>query len=448
MSEKKIVLDVLQVDDKLIATLPEARITISDGPKKAATEIPYLNQAANGGSKWAWWGYNDALPNEIREKLEKVPIATATISKLTAMMYGNGIAYYKTSDLARGPKVDRAYIPEVQSFLSDNDITLYLLAQIVNYRYYMNTFCEMVMSRDKRRVMELHHQEAEFCRLSVRDMYAPKKRSVFFSPDFALKISPGESRYAEVPLYVRNPKFVDQLSGHKFFVHSYFPTPASLYYARPFWLGLCQKDGWLDISANITKIISAMQNNQIVLKYQINIPESYFAVRHAEWDTYTAEQRTRHIAAKITEINNALTGTENAFRSISSVFKEDPNTHQAFGKIEIIAIDDKTKKDAWVPDANASDAQIVQGLTLHPSQVGLAPAGGKMGAGSGSDQRESFNTQISLNTMDQEIILRPLQLISKLNGWDVTFFIDHTHHTTTNKEETGLVPSPNTIIPQ
>ena len=115
-------------------------------------------------------------------------------------------------------------------------------------------------------------------------------------------------------------------------------------------------------------------------------------------------------------------------------------------------MDDKIKSNAWVPSSEKADAQIVQGLGLHPSQVGLATEGGKMGSGSGSDQRESYNTGITLNTIEQEIVLEPLNWIAAFNAqtdpknWDITFFIDHTIHTTTNVQESGLVPSPTTTV--
>ncbi len=142
-------------------------------------------------------------------------------------------------------------------------------------------------------------------------------------------------------------------------------------------------------------------------------------------------------------------GTANAYASISSVFREE-TAGQPLGKVEIISLDDKVKKDAWVPSSQTADAQIVQGLGEHPSQIGLANEGGKMGVGSGSDQRESFNNSITLNTIDQEIVLEPLNLVARFNAqvnpeWDVTFFIDHTMHTTTNNQESGMQPSSNTL---
>jgi hypothetical protein len=122
----------------------------------------------------------------------------------------------------------------------------------------------------------------------------------------------------------------------------------------------------------------------------------------------------------------------------------------AYFEEEWLKIDDKTKNDHWVPSSEKADAQIVQGLGIHPSQFGLATEGGKMGSGSGSDQRESYNTAITINTPEQELLLEPLNWIAQYNAmtdpdWDVVFFIDHTQHTTTNDQESGLKPSPTTL---
>jgi hypothetical protein len=185
--------------------------------------------------------------------------------------------------------------------------------------------------------------------------------------------------------------------------------------------------------------------NQATLKYQILIPESYFKIRHTQWDNYPDKQRATLIDAKVAELNDALSGTDNAYVSIATVFRTEMNGN-ALGKIEIIAIDDKMKNDNWVPSSEAADAQIVQGLGLHPSQVGLAPEGGKMGAGSGSDKMQTFNIGVSLNTIEQNIVLELLNWIARWNAatdpsWDIRFFINHDRLTTTNQQESGVQPS-------
>jgi len=138
---------------------------------------------------------------------------------------------------------------------------------------------------------------------------------------------------------------------------------------------------------------------------------------------------------------------DKGYTSILTVFHFDELKNQALGKIEIIAIDDKVKSDSWVPGAERANFEIVQGLGAHPTDFGLSRENGAMGSGSGSDKREVYNTGISLNTVEQQCLLAPLNFISRYNRWGVRFLIDHTSHTTSNLNESGLVPSKNTLSP-
>jgi len=200
----------------------------------------------------------------------------------------------------------------------------------------------------------------------------------------------------------------------------------------------------MDASKTVPEIVNSMMKNQIRLKYQILIPESYFTIRYRDsWSTMGDEERSKKIDDLVSEIDNNLKSPDNAYISITTVFNYDAVTKTELGKIQIIAIDDKVKNDEWVPSSEKSDAQIVQGLGGHVSHVGLAPESGKMGSGSGSDKREMYNIEISSNTIDQQIILEPLNWIAQFNArtnpeWDVTFFIDHTRHTTINNQEDGM----------
>lgn len=446
-------IDVAEVEGKMVAALPDTRFTNAGGKMEITVPKAPKDQTSQ---KWIEWGSNDKLPTEIREKIEKVPMAGTAIYKLISMMYGNGLAYYRNSDLQDGNlSPQRAYIPAVERFLKKNKIkNKWLTAQFADYRYYMNTFSELILNKRRDQIVGLYHKTAEFCRLSRQNEKTLNNDFLIYSADFAQGLAPTNDRRTEIPLFRWHDeeKFFKKLKGYKFAYHSRFETPGALFYARPFWLGLFRKNGWLDASASVPEIVNSMMRNQIVLKYQILIPETYFEVRHKDWSTYADEQKNKIINNLIDSINDSLSGTDNAYKSICSLFRQDISGNP-LGKIEIIPIDDKMKKDNWVPSSEKADAQIVQGLGIHPSQIGLATEGGKMGAGSGSDQREGFNTAITLNTIDQEIVLEPLNYVAEFNkknnpDWDITFFIDHTHHTTTNKQESGLVPSDNTITPQ
>lgn len=445
MSDQKIILQGVQVGDRITVihdggwTRPQA-VAPPAAPK---TNAP-IPEYGNLGTRWAYWGDDDLLPTKMREKIEAVPIAGATLDKKIRMMLGNGLVYYKSADLRKGPNVERHYDREIEDWLADFRIQEeWLPAQAADFVLPFNCFSEVILSNSRKEIAGLFHVSAEHSRLSV----ANKSNQIdwmIISKYFPFLTAQDDKSRVAMPLYkwYDRENFFNNLSGFKFGWHTRFPTPGLIYYARAWWLGLFKADGWLEVSAQVPKIVSSMQRNQIRLRYVIEIPETYFMVRHPDWTTYTSAKRQEIIDQKIAEINQYLSGTDNVSKSLAYVFKENEISGTAIGKINIVAVDDKAKEGVWVPDSYAADAQIVQGLGMDPSQIGLAPEGGKMGAGSGSDKRESYNLMITLNTPEQRLLLEPLNFISRFNKWGVTFAIDHITHTTTNNQESGLESSP------
>ena len=452
---EKVVFDVAQ-DARSGKFLPTTRTTIRaevGQPNAAPAKKPYSTWETAGWN-WAPWGRADRFPSEIREKVEEVPIAAQSVYRLAQMMYGNGIAYYRRSDLLQnGTDVKRAFVKDIEDFLQLSSVeTRFLPAQFMDYRMYANCFCELVFSEDKRQIVRIWHKQAEHCRLSRQNERNFRSEYLLYSPMFTSDL-PTEEQIAKIPLMQVDdePAFLRRLRGWKMAWHSYFPTPGMVYYARPPWIGLFRKNGWMDAAAAVPEVVNAMMRNQIRLKYQIIVHVDYFKARYPKWDEYTAEEREKRLDDLQKSIDDTLVGTDNAYRSVVSLFGTDAFGRET-GKIEIVAIDDKTKKDDWVPSSTAADAQIVQSLGYSPTMMGLASERGGVGAGSGSDKREMYNILLSTNTLEQRIVLEPLNYIARYNAqfnpeWDVVFFIDHTAHTTTNQKEDGMAPSPDTIQP-
>ena len=411
---------------------------------------------ADAGWQWAPWGKDDRRPTNIREKVNLVPMAGQTMYRLMGMMYGNGLAYYRNSDLAGGVQnVQRHYEPEIERWIRRCRLAhSWLLPQFLGYRYHFNTFSQLIWNRRRDAITGIYHLDGEFCRKSRQDPRSLRSEYLFYSAGFADRHGNSLADGFAIPMldWQDEEAYVAGMSGYKAAWHSHLRTPGTLYYATEPWAGLFRDKGWLDNAAAVPEIVHAMQRNQIMLKYQILVPMSYFTARYADWNSYTAQKKEELMDEIVSYIEDELADTKNAYKSITTFFSHD-SMGKEMGKIEIVAIDDKIKRDSWVPTSNTADAQIVQGLGMHPSQIGLAPEGGKMGAGSGSDQREAWNSQISLNTLEQEIVLEPLNYVAQFNArtypqWDVTFYIDHTHHTTTNNQESGLEPSPTTLLPE
>jgi len=458
-ADKKIVLNAVEVDGKL-RVLPSDFFTKGQrfGGGAAAQKvtdktIPPAPALDGMGVEWAYWGDDDRLPSKMAQKVfSEVPIAGATLARKVAMLLGDELVYFKTADLRKGGnQAERTFVPEIEDFLAENRVQEeWLPAQCGDYSLYLAAFSELVKSRDGQKITNLYHLNAEATRLSRIDRKDGRIKYLIHSYEFEYYGLPSAERRVAIPLfrwYERD--FHEWLRGSKFSWYTRFPTPGLIYYPRPWWGGLFKENGWLDVSAQVPRIVSAMQRNQIALKYLILVPESYYEFRHLDWATYTEDKRKAIVDNHVAEINTFLSGAENAGKSLLSLFRQGING-EPMGKIEIVAVDDKTRTGTWVPDSAAADAQIVQGFGMHPSQIGLSPEGGKMGAGSGSDQRETYNLGITLNTPDQRLILEPLNYISRYNGWGVTFCVAHTHHTTTNDQESGLKPNNRTtqIQPQ
>jgi len=471
MSSDNIVLDVVKdrQSGKMQAILPEARVFSAN---IANTDTYYTPPTAGGdeatqvripredadGYRWAPWGSQDKLPTDVRCKIMQSPMASSTVYKLVKMMYGNGLAYVRNEDIRRsfetGEKIRRAYIPAVEQWLRANRAqTKHLMPQMLDFRFLVNSFSELILNKRGDFITNIFHKPAEFCRLSKQNTETLDIEWLYYSNYFG-QYSPGNDDIVKIHLLPWFNTF-EYMREHgdvrKFAWHSRLETPGIKYYARAPWLGLFREGGWIDASISVPKIVNSMMHNQIVILYQINIPVSYFRLRYQDWDTYTDNKRNEIIDNFIASINSSLSNTDDLYKSIATVYAEHEVTGNAEGKIEIIAVDEKVKKDAWIPTSDVADAQVVQGFGLHPSQMGLGTKSGGMGAGSGSDQREGYNTEITINTLEQDIVLEPYNFAARFNAqvnadFDVTFFIDHTFHTTTNNQESGLSPSDTSII--
>ncbi len=439
----------------------ELRIRSNDADHQPGSSRPAISKypsELSAGYTYAPWGAfpgDDGLPNRIEMKFERVAIAGQAALKLAKLLYGNGIIYVKTADLAKTAQPERAYSREIEDFMEENQIeTEWFFPQCLDWQRHWNTFSELKLSMSRKFITGLFHKEAPFCRLSKQDD-SGVIRHLLYDSRFALGMHQAGTpdnlggSAAIIPLltWFDQRGFFDRLRGFSFAHHSRIRFGRSIYYPRPPWVGLFTQDGWMDAAADVPRIVNSMAKNQITLKYQITLEESYFKIEHPDWDSYTAEQREAALIKLENRINDKLTGPDKAYTSILSVFRYDAMQQVELGKIEIVAIDDKIKKDSWVPGAERANFEIVQGLGAHPTDFGLAREGGSMGAGSGSDKREVYNTAIDTNTIEQTYLLNILNFVFRFNQWPYKALVDHTAHTTSNLSESGQVPSKNTVQP-
>ena len=429
-------------------SVEELQAIAGEYPKQQESASQLKHDNTVEPNQWAAWGRQDKDPTLFREKINKIPVAVRGLNKLIRMAYGNGLVYFKTEDLRQDSKVTRHYDEEIEAFIKRNKIeTVYLPKVITNFTYTSNCFSEFIFSKTKNKITGINTFNAEDCRIQKQDEKTLRKEHLYISEYFRTTQA-NKKNTIQIPLLDYHAELNKdfKIKKHTLGSHTFIPSAGMRYYADHLANALIREDGFADVSIAVPEIIHRMMKNQIALMYMIYIPLSYFLARHKGFDTMTKEQQEKIMSGKIAALNKVLKDPNNQFKSITTIVDDmNHDLGTSGGKIEITPIDDKTKKDAWIPSSALADNQILHGIGIHPSQIGLSNDGGTIGAGSGSDQRESFNTEVTLNTMDQLIMLSDLQRISDYNNWGVTFRFDNTTHTTTNNQENGIVNNPATI---
>lgn len=460
MGKNKIYFDIIEADGKVLGIhpngiigtkIPQAAISQEEmgNPRPAISTYP---NEADMGHGHAPWGPGDNFPNLVRWKNAKVAIAEQAILKLAKKLYGAGIYYVRRSDFAKTRNPDPAYIPDVENFIDDNELNLnWYFPQCLEWQTLWNTFSELKLSLSKKYIVGIYHKEADFCRLSIQDKKTGVIRNLIYDTRFAFwshQDLPGDPSNPQsnlpesvvIPLmpWWRKEEWLGKLGSYTFAWHTRIRSGNTIYYPMPPWQGLYKRNGWLDSAADVPRIVNAMQKNQITLKYQFAVEETYFKILYPEWDNYTAPQRKKAVDELNSKMNEHLVGADSAYTSLLTVFKYDHTLNQLLGKVEIIAVDDKTKSDQWVPGSEAANFEIVHGLGGHPTDFGLARENGSMGAGSGSAEMQNYNISISTNTIEQEYLLAPLNFVARYNKWDVKFMIHNPKLTTQNADKTGI----------
>jgi hypothetical protein len=224
-------------------------------------------------------------------------------------------------------------------------------------------------------------------------------------------------------------------------VPSYSYTSGRKYYHEHAWHAAL-KSGVVDISVAFPKLKKAMLQNSMTIKYHVRIDEQYWTDTYgkAEWEGMAPEERKAKRTAKYQEIDNMLTGVNNAFKNLFSpkIFLARDGKEQQFLTIEKIETD-PGKNAAFWEDIMATTAQIIGAWGLNAAQIGTVLSDTKS-RGGGSDIRESDTSFKSQLFVHRKTILDPLEnamRFNKLLAHNQELVIRDTTLTTLDKNPTG-----------
>lgn len=396
------------------------------------------------GGVYAEWGRDGFLPTRWREAFEKSTTAAAAIQKKIEIIYGEGMGYYRVKYDKDGNEVrDYSRDKRIDEFFRNIRVEDFIVARLKDFFYYGNIWAECIKSEVGNDIASIRHLDSEFCRFHRRDKKDGIIKHVGYSAFFSQNTQPASENVIDIPLAPTHnfEEWYKEFKGNKFIIHSSLFSPGHTYYQMPPWAGLMRKEGWLEVSNSIPEILLPLHQNQVKIRYLFKVANEYWNFWYKDWDAFDETQRKIAIKEKTDELNKKLVTPNrlNIYSLLTTVFAN-PVTQKLVSGIEIEAIDDKIKEDAYIPNSQAADSQIAIALGMDPSELGLQPEGGKMGAGSGSDKRTARTNFVTSSKIYRDIIFAPLYTKALIAGWgeDLRFDFRYILPTSLNENKEGI----------
>lgn len=379
------------------------------------------------------WGSDNDRPANIITKVGKNPVLSSGMLFNIQMGYGSGIVAgrwsYEGGKHVFTPVTDNA---DVNRFFEENDINGYLLEQLTDMNFFFNIFPEIILSQDKK-IVQLSSKEAAFSRweeMNEKGIIENHFYSAYWNPNDPKKtvVTPVLNRHNPLrDLRVRmgvekdiNGKTVTKPDNYRFIVPVNFPTPGRSYYQKPYWYAVIES-GWYDYAQKIPEFKNALMDNQMTIKYHVELSSDYFTKIFAEEGIDTDEKKKARIKKEYDNLNAFLSNTKNTGKSVISFVSYSPDGKE-LRRMKITPIENNFKGGEYVEDSEEASNILSYGIGVHPSLIGSSP--GKSKTINGTEARELFIIKQALMRPLRDRLLMPLYLVKNFNGWDSTLAFD------------------------
>jgi hypothetical protein len=403
---------------------------------------PYVK--TTGGFRYAKWGRNNRYPQEVVDLNNQDTTSAACLAFKIKAHYGLGLQLYKKS-FENGQEVkvpvSLSDYPEIEEFFWKSDMENYLQSIATDFEWWNWAVTELIPTGDGKKIYAINRIPVVNTRMGIIDPRG-KINEVHVSPDFPF--SGGEVVTTKpIKIFDRlgyyDPRNTSKRIEKSVYIHRQTSVDRT-YYPLPAWHS---NNKWLNTSLEISDWILSNLNNSINLKYHIEYPQEYFEMLCPadQYDT-EAERLAAMKAEKDTlfkSIDEYLAGTQNVGKFIHTYtvrHQQDPTQELSF-KIKVM--ENKTNHEAYLPAFDTSAAAIANAHNAPLDLVGLSLSKG-MGAGSGSNIRESFNYYMQLHVViPRQTTLEALNLVKKINRWpeDVHFGFRNIVFQSVNENKSG-----------
>ena len=403
--------------------LKDAKALVSTQQKPDASKPSVSVPNDTSATDYSPWGDNNLFPQEDLNDLAYNSVALRALEKRKNVHYGRGIAAYtevpddtnKETGVKRVPITLKSH-PKILEFFRVNRVNIQQLDNIGALEIFANSWIEFIPNKERTEINKVFVKDPAYCRNGIMNPNSGRIEKMFYSANWD-----GTAEPVEIPMF--DPAKYDgtKYKDSKFIYPLFYKSFNRSYYHLAVWNGVRQ-NGWMSIANKVPQLKKAIMENQMTIKYHIEIPDDYFTNRYPSKD-FTDAQREQKRQDKIVELNDFLSNVENSGKAIVTLSYWDKVARAAFPGWKFNVIDNKLKDDAYLPDSQAANSEILFAIGVDPSLIGSGMPGAKLGAGSGSDKREAFWMLNAEMGPYRAISLDWLYFVRDFNKWgsDVQF---------------------------
>ena len=411
-------------------------------------DVRYETVPGHEGKQYVPWGYDNQLPYNVIRLVNGDEVTAQNKLFNIETCYGTGIEFIDR--VTKEPTLDE----DIEEWMERQALPSYALEQITDMKYFYFSVAVIILSNDGKRINKIRHKEACYCRFEkpnkrgrienvfFGDWRGGKPKTVEMIPllDPYDTLADLKQRLGLIPL--DNGKMGACTKDRKFAILSRFPTAGNQFYPVPYYSAI-----WRGGSYDEKRLISvgkrAKLRNSTSIKYHVEVERDYW-VRICKEQGITDPEKMRERVRKEKEnIRDFVTGIENSGKVWISSFYVNPNGDEV-KDIRINVIDQGKKEGGdWTEDIQSASNTICYADNVHPNLVGAVP-GKAQTNNSGSDKRELFTMKQALETSFKDLLLSPLRVCCRFNGFKVKPTINMIQLTTLDQHKDAQKVTPKT----
>lgn len=376
--------------------------------------------------EYVTFGDNDRLPYDIIRFIGRDEVMSQNKLFNVLTCYGSGLQYNDKQTKAPAEDAD------ITQFMMRNDMPMFFLEQATDMKYFFFTVSVIILSRDYKRIVQVRHKEACYCRFTkpkngrishvlygnFENLTEPDKIEVIPLLDVVDPLGDLMQRMGREANDAGERKRTD--NGYKFAILTRFPTPGAQIYPVPYYTSIFRGD-WYDIKRMIGIGKKAKLKNSTSVRYIVEVHNEYWDRICDQENITDPEKRMERIKKEKENIRDFITGIENSGKAwITGFFVMDG---KEISSVKITKVDTGKEGGDWSEDIQEASNITCYGDNIHPNLVGATP-GKSQSNNSGSDKRELFTLKQSLETAFHHIMQKVHNVIIYYNNWQDKVYVD------------------------